>query len=82
VRPWGGLSYTVVSRTLALLDTSPGVEEFYAASDVADADQQRDSIARVRRARRPVFERVAAAGEITAENRALAAQIRRLRTEL
>ncbi|MDQ1551077.1 MAG: hypothetical protein QOD50_499 [Actinomycetota bacterium] len=76
-------SYTVVSRTLALLDTSAGVEEFYAASDVADADQQRDSIARVSARVAPFLERVAAAGEITAENRALAAQIaRRLRTEL
>jgi hypothetical protein len=76
-------SYTVVSRTLALLDTSAGVEEFYATSDVADADQQRDSIARVSARVAPFLERVAAAGEITAENRALAAQIaRRLRTEL
>ena len=76
-------SYTVVSRTLALLDTSAGVEEFYAASDTADADQQRDSIARVSARVAPFLERVAAAGKITAENRALAAQIaRRLRTEL
>ena len=39
--------YTVVSRTLALLDTSAGVEEFYATSDASDAEQQRNSIARV-----------------------------------
>jgi hypothetical protein len=75
--------YTVVSRTLALLDTSAGVEEFYAASDVSDAEQQRDSIARVSARVAPFLEGVAAAGTITAENRALAAQIaRRLRTEL
>jgi hypothetical protein len=76
-------SYTVVSRTLALLDTSAALEEFYSASDPVDPDQQRDSIARVSARVAPFLERVAAAGEITAENRALAAQIaRRLRTEL
>jgi hypothetical protein len=76
-------SYTVVSRTLALLDTSAATEEFYSATEPADADQQRDSIARVSARVAPFLEKVAAAGEITAENRALAAQIaRRLRTEL
>jgi hypothetical protein len=76
-------SYTVVSRTLALLDTTAGVEEFYATSDVADAEQQRDSIARVSARVAPFLEGVAAAGTITQKNRALAAQIaRRLRTEL
>jgi hypothetical protein len=75
--------YTVVSRTLALLDTSAGVEEFYATSDDADEEQQRNSIARVSARVAPFLESVAAAGTITAENRALAAQIaRRLRTEL
>ena len=76
-------SYTVVSRTLALLDTSAGVEEFYATSDQADAEQQRERIARVSARVAPFLEKVAAAGTITPENRALAAQIaRRLRTEL
>jgi hypothetical protein len=76
-------SHTVVSRTLALLDTAAGVEEFYATTDTADAEQQRESIARVSARVAPFLETVAAAGEITPENRALAAQIaRRLRTEL
>jgi hypothetical protein len=76
-------SYTVVARTLALLDTSAGNEEFYATSELADPDQQRDSIARVSARVAPFLERVAGAGAITPENRALAAQIaRRLRTEL
>ena len=75
--------YTVVSRTLALLDTSAGVEEFYSTSDDSDADQQRDRIARMSARVAPFLEGVAAAGTITAENRALAAQLaRRLRTEL
>ncbi len=75
--------YTVVSRTLALLDTSAGVEEFYATSDVSDADEQRDRIARMSARVAPFLEGVASAGTITAENRALAAQLaRRLRTEL
>jgi hypothetical protein len=81
----GGIvfAYTVVSRTLALLDTSAGVEEFYATSDGPDPDRQRDRIARVSARVAPFLERVAAAGTITPENRALAAQIaRRLRTEL
>ena len=76
-------SYAVVSRTRALLDTSAGVEEFYATTDVRGPDAQRDSIARVSARVAPFLERVAAAGTITPENRALAAQIaRRLRTEL
>jgi hypothetical protein len=76
-------SYTVVARTLALLDTSAGVEEFYATSEPLDPDAQRDSIARVSARVAPFLERVASAGTITPENRALAAQIaRRLRTEL
>jgi hypothetical protein len=76
-------SYTVVARTLALLDTSIGAEDFYAISDVADAEQQRESIARVSARVAPFLESVAVAGTITTENRALAAQIaRRLRTEL
>jgi hypothetical protein len=75
--------YTVVSRTLALLDTSAGVEEFYATSDVSDSDEQRDRIARMSARVAPFLESVAEAGTITAENRALAAQLaRRLRTEL
>jgi hypothetical protein len=76
-------SYTVVARTLALLDTSAGVEEFYATSDASDIQRQRDSVARVSARVAPFLESVASAGTITAENRALAAQIaRRLRTEL
>ena len=76
-------AHTVVSRTLALLDTTAGVEEFYAATETPDADQQRESIARVSARVAPFLEKVAAAGKITPENRALAAQIaRRLRTEL
>ena len=75
--------YTVVSRTLALLDTSAGMEEFYATSDVSDADEQRDRIARMSARVAPFLEGVSAAGTITAENRALAAQLaRRLRSEL
>ena len=76
-------SYTVVSRSLALFETSAGGEEFHTAVDAAEAEQQRDSIARVSARVAPFLEEVAAAGEITPENRALAAQIaRRLRTEL
>ncbi len=76
-------SYTVVSRSLALFETSAGGEEFHTAVDAAEAEQQRDSIARVSARVAPFLEKVAAAGEITPENRALAAQIaRRLRTEL
>jgi hypothetical protein len=76
-------SLTVVSRTLALLDTSAGVEEFYAASEPLDPGAQRDRIARVSARVAPFLEQVASAGTITPENRALAAQIaRQLRTEL
>jgi hypothetical protein len=76
-------SYTVVSRTLAMLDTSAGVEEFYATTELADSERQRASIARVSARVAPFLEGVAAAGSITSKNRALAAQIaRRLRTEL
>jgi hypothetical protein len=76
-------SYTVVSRTLAVLDTSAGVEEFYTVTDSADDARQRERITRVSARVAPFLERVAAAGTITPENRALAAQIaRRLRTEL
>jgi hypothetical protein len=81
----GGIvfSYTVVARTLAMLDTSAGIEEFYATSELGDSERQRDSIARVSARVAPFLESVAAAGTITAKNRALAAQIaRRLRTEL
>jgi len=76
-------SYTVVARSLALLDTSAGIEEYYAATDANDDEQQRASIARVSARVAPFLEGVAAAGVITPANRALAAQIaRRLRTEL
>ena len=76
-------SHTVVSRTLALLETTTGVEDFHVATDAVEADQQRESIARVSARVAPFLEKVASAGEITPENRALAAQIaRRLRTEL
>jgi len=76
-------SCTFVARTLALLDTSAGVEEYYATSEPVDEEQQRESIARASARVAPFLEGVAAAGSITPENRALAAQIARLlRTEL
>jgi hypothetical protein len=76
-------SYTVVSRTLAMLDTAAGTEEFYASAEPVDDEQWRATIARVSARVAPFLERVATAGRIEAEDRAFAAQIaRRLRTEL
>jgi hypothetical protein len=76
-------SYTVVSRTLALLDTSAGTEEFYPASEPVDEAGERGSVARMSARVVPFLQEVAAAGVITPENRALAAQLaRRLRTDL
>ena len=76
-------SYTVVSRTLALLDTSAGTEEFYPAAETVGADEQREGVARMAARVAPFLADVAAAGVITPENRTLAAQLaRRLRTEL
>jgi hypothetical protein len=87
-------AYTVVARTLEVLDPSSNLDEFLSAPDaadptgqapavVADADQQKGTIARMSARVAPFLESVAAAGVITPENRALAAQLaRRLRTEL
>lgn len=76
-------SYTVVSRTLAMLDTSAGTEEFYSASVQVDESVRRGSVARLSARVVPFLQDVAAAGVITPENRALAAQLaRRLRTDL
>jgi hypothetical protein len=76
-------SYTFVSRTQAMLDTSAGTEEFYSTSDVIDEAGQRESIARLSARVAPFLQEVAAVGAITPENRTLAAQLaRRLRTDL
>jgi hypothetical protein len=76
-------SYTVVSRTLAMLDTSAGTEEFYPTSESVDDSLRRNSVARLSARVVPFLQEVAAAGVITPENRALAAQLaRRLRTDL
>jgi hypothetical protein len=76
-------SYTVVSRTLAMLDTSAGTEEFYPASGSVDEAGERGSVARMSARVVPFLQEVAASGVITPENRALAAQLaRRLRIDL
>ena len=76
-------SYTVVSRTRAMLDTAAGVEEFYPTVEPLDDEEQRDRIARLSARIAPFVEQVARAGVITDSDRALAAQIaRRLRSEL
>jgi hypothetical protein len=76
-------SSTVVSRTLSLLDTTAGTEEVYPGSVLVDEDEQRASVARMSARVAPFLQQVAAAGVITPENRALAAQLaRRLRTDL
>ena len=76
-------SYTVVSRTLAMLDTSAGSEEFYPAEEQLESAEQRDSVARMSARVAPFVQQIAEAGVITPENRALAAQLaRRLRREL
>jgi hypothetical protein len=76
-------SYTVVSRTLAMLDTSAGSEAFYAAESELESAEQRDSVARMSARVAPFVQQIAEAGVITPENRALAAQLaRRLRREL
>jgi hypothetical protein len=76
-------SYTVVARTLALLDTSAGTEEFYPTAEPVDEADERDSVARMSARVAPFLQQVAAAGVITPANRALAAQLaRRLRSEL
>jgi hypothetical protein len=76
-------SYTVVSRTLALLDTSAGTEEFYPTAEPVGEADERGSVARMSARVVPFLQDVAAAGAITPENRALAAQLaRHLRTEL
>jgi len=76
-------SYTVVSRTMAMLDTAAGVEEFYPTTEPLGDDEQRGTVARLSTRIAPFVEAVAKAGVITAADRALAAQIaRRLRSEL
>ncbi len=71
-------SHTVVARTLAMLDTSAGNEEFYPVAGELDPKQQRDSVARMSARVAPFVQQVAESGVITAENRALAAQLARL----
>lgn len=71
-------SLTVVARTLAMLDTSAGNEEFYPVAGALDPEQQRDSVARMSARVAPFVQQVAESGVITAENRALAAQLARL----
>jgi hypothetical protein len=81
----GGIvfSFTVVSRTLAMLDTAAGTEEFYATAEPVDDEQWRGTIARMSARVAPFLERVAAAGRIEDADRAFAAQIaRRLRSDL
>jgi len=72
-----------VTRTLALLETSFGSEEFYSTSEFVTDAEQRESIARMSARVAPFLRGIADAGVITPENRALAAQLaRRLRTDL
>jgi hypothetical protein len=76
-------SYSLVSRTLALLETTAGSEEAYPVSAAEDAAQRRSSVARMSARVVPFLTTVATAGVITPEDRALAAQLaRRLRAEL
>ncbi len=76
-------SYAVVSRTVAMLETTAGSEEFYSTAAPADDEQWRATIARVSARVAPFIERVATSGRIETEDRAFAAQIaRRLRSEL
>jgi hypothetical protein len=76
-------SYTVVSRTQAMLDTAAGVEEFYPSVEPLGDEEQRDRIARLSARIAPFVERIARSGVITDADRGLAAQIaRRLRSEL
>jgi len=76
-------SYTFVSRTVALLDSSAGTEGAALSIEVTDPELQKGTVARMSARVAPFIESVATAGEITPENRALAAQLaRRLRTEL
>lgn len=81
----GGIvfAHTVVSRTLAMLDTAAGTEEFYASAEPVDDEAWRATIARVSARVAPFLERVATSGKIEAADRAFAAQIaRRLRSDL
>ncbi len=76
-------SYTIVSRTLALLETSAGAEESYSVEAPVDEAREAGRVARVSARVAPFLEGVARAGVITAADRTLAAQIaRQLRTEL
>ncbi|WP_213813779.1 hypothetical protein [Glaciihabitans sp. dw_435] len=75
-------SYTVVDRTLRLLETRSGHPDQDAA-DRADDLIRSENIARVRARVIPFIESVATAGVITPEDRALAGQLaRQLRTDL
>lgn len=75
--------HTVVDRTLALLETSAGTEEVYAAAVPLTETERKGSVARMSARVAPFIERVAHSGQITPSDRAFAAQIaRRLRTEL
>jgi hypothetical protein len=75
--------YTVVSRTLAHLDTAAGVEEVYQAAEELDEFSETGTVARASARVAPFLAAIADAGVITLEDRALAAQIARgLRTEL
>jgi hypothetical protein len=76
-------SYTFVSRTLGMLEISDEGGETSASAVTIDEDLQRDTVTRMSARVAPFLEAVASAGVITADNRALAAQIaRRLRSEL
>ena len=76
-------SQTVVARTIAMLDTSAGDEEFYPALEPLGDYEQRGRVARLSTRVAPFVQRIAQAGVITDADRRLAAQIaRRLRSEL
>jgi hypothetical protein len=75
--------HSVVSRSLAFLDTSAADEQVYSASEVLESHEARLRMARVSARVAPFIESVANAGVITPADRALAAQIARtLRSEL
>lgn len=76
-------SYTIVSRTTALIETSAGDEEVYSAIEVGTEAEETGGTARISARVAPFINNVAAAGVITPTDRALAAQIARsLRAEL
>lgn len=76
-------SQTVVARTLAMLDTAAGHEEFYPVVEPLDDHERRGRVARLSTRVAPFVERIAREGVITDADRGLAAQIaRRLRSQL